>query len=777
MPVEGSTDYLLAESSTAAVARASALQNNHLLRLARNDPEKLDHQREELIASSRAHSVDDNHASAIDAASEAVEIACALVFVDKAAFRIALGQSLLALANRLLAASDPEEALPFVQDAVEVGQLIQRHDPSDQALLQIVMALDQLGRAHSTLGDFGAAITAVSEATKLLGALCKRTTNLLPDYSTLLQTQSMYCLQAGRAEDAVKVAEHATKVARRCIQGLNPNKEPHQFVRFAIALNQLSNAHEAANQLEKAFDSTEEAFMTTRLVNSSKWPNALVTYDLFFTGVGNRLWMLYQSLPASSITVHRLRVASDTTSDVLALYRATPGRRKNEGLQVQYAEALTSHAEALSERKKPLSALKSLAEATEVYATLAKRSPMEYLDTYATSLLRQVELSSKHKWRGAADYVERCVLACRQISRIDADRKITLALALAFQGDYLASLGKKSRLGAIKANDEAVQLFIALISSLPSGSGERKVAIQTLYQCGRLFYKLRKLDEAGDTYQKLRAFLEGDNSLKPRGYHLGRCLLEQARLEMAKMQDAEAAKTLAEKALVKFREVLEGGYGRAMMYGVQASRIRAIAFRVQGMMMEADILRQYVIRMWLGMMPRRMKPVSTMRGLNGTLARAEKKSAARKAAGAKPRMRVKSSAKFSGDDAYEFERDAPASLDSDEMPLGAFRRPDAQVERPTPARPPPTTQPKSIRPLPLLRPDVVRTIQPLKAAAQAPTSGLTARSARADALKARLSASAKARAAVAAAFPMLQHKQALRPGLTARSGNRSLPRF
>lgn len=129
-------------------------------KLSRVQVEELDARRNELVASSRTLSMGGDHTKAIRSAREAVEIACRLVSQDKDAFDVVLGQSLLALGNRLLAAAEPHAALPIIQDTVEISRLVALRDGTDQAHLQLVMALDQHGRALSTVGDFAGAVTA-----------------------------------------------------------------------------------------------------------------------------------------------------------------------------------------------------------------------------------------------------------------------------------------------------------------------------------------------------------------------------------------------------------------------------------------------------------------------------------------------------------------------------------------------------------------------------------------------------------------------------------------
>ena len=515
--------------------------SSQLFEVARDDPEELDKQRDALIASSRAASMQGDHLDAIKDAREAVEIACALVSVDRDTFRISLGQSLLALSNRLLAAGEVEDALPFVRDAVAVSRLIYQYDQSEQAQLQLVMALDQLGRAHSALDELDEAIEAVTEATTLLGALSQVALHLRPDFSTLLQTQSMYCLQAGRSVDAVQAGERAASVARDCVANVKPKSDPLSFVRLAISLNQLSNAYEADRKLEQTFDATNEAVKVTMRVRDSDWPHQLVERSVFFDNVGTRLWMLYKALPKHSTTPERLLAASDAVSHTTSLWRTTHGRGADEEVKLRFAESLNNYAEALSERRKPMLAQKILSEATEVYMKLSKSSPMDYLDGYATSLLRQAELASKNKWRGPA-ITERCVVVNRQLVHIDPERRVAFALALGFHADWLVCSGPVHRQDAIRMNKDAISTLLMALPSISMGTGERKAAVEALFHRARFYYKMGMLDECTEIFGKLYDFVEHDKQLKPSGYHRARVLLEQARVQVSKM-DIEDAKT------------------------------------------------------------------------------------------------------------------------------------------------------------------------------------------------------------------------------------------
>ncbi|KZV99024.1 hypothetical protein EXIGLDRAFT_763022 [Exidia glandulosa HHB12029] len=596
------------EQDMRAESSSTASKRNALPRrpqMSQADAEELDAHRNELVASSRTLSMNGEHTAAIRAAREAVEMACRLVFVDKDSFELGLGQSLLALGNRLLAASEPHAALPIVRDAVEVSRLVALREETDQAQLQLVMALDQHGRALSIIQDFAGAISAVSEASSLLGRLSTTALHLRPDYSTLLQTQSMYCLQAGRPADAVKAAKLATSVARESVaEGGLPI-----LVRLAVGLNQLSNAHEAAGELEEAFDAIEEAVTVTQVVGQDEWPSAMVDYDTFFVGISNRLWMLFKGLHGHQRTKVRLRRASEAMAECVHICRRAPGRWQDDDLQLRLAEALQYHAEAMETRRKGVYALRAIQEATEVYASLARQSPQEYLAQYAMSLLRQADLASKYRLRDHG-VAAACVAAQRQLRHMDSSHTVSLAIALGHYAEDLNRTGKTDE--ALRANLESVSLLRASIPTLVDK--ERLAALQTLHQRATFCYRLKRYSEALSAFSQLRRYLESESKLRPPGFHLGYCLLSMARVQYALGEFKEALK-LGEAGLEAFTMALSSGYRRAVMFGIRCMRLNARCFDGMDPTLPwpARFIRRDLRRTWRDLFPHPIAPAQHVR--------------------------------------------------------------------------------------------------------------------------------------------------------------------
>ncbi|EJD51934.1 hypothetical protein AURDEDRAFT_142781 [Auricularia subglabra TFB-10046 SS5] len=547
-----------------------------------------------------------DHARAIHAARGAVEIACRLVSIDKDAFQLSLGQSLLALGNRLLAASELEPALPIIRETVDVNRLVAGRDQTDQAKLQLVMALDQLGRALSTIGEMAEAIAAVAEAAVLLGDLSLAAPHLRPDYSTLLQTNSMYCLQADRPKEAVQTAEIATSVARLC---LATDGVPAR-VRLAVSLNQLSNAHEAAGEIEEAYIAIEEAVSVTSDLGEHDWPSQMVDYDTFYVGVSTRMWVLFKTLNRKKRNIQRLRRASDAIAECVHICRRAHGRWQDEELQLRLADALSYHAEAMETREKGIYALRAVQEATEVHAALARQDPSEYLASYATSLLRQAELAAKYRLRDPG-LTQTCVAVHRQLRNIDPLQTVRLALALSYHSDDLVRRGQNDE--ALRVNLEAMSLLRTSIPTLDDPK-ERLVALQTLHQRAALYHKLGHLKEAFAAFSQLERFLELEQSLRPPGFHVGYCQLYLARIQFALGQYNDA-RDLAGKGLVSFTRALQSGYRRAVMFGIRCVRTQAACLYAIGERWPARFVRRDALRMWRELFPLQPRPSQFVRGI------------------------------------------------------------------------------------------------------------------------------------------------------------------
>lgn len=222
------------------------------------------------------------------------------------------------------------------------------------------------------------------------------------------------------------------------------------------------------------------------------------------------------------------------------------------------------------------------------------------------------------------------------------------------------------------------------------------------------------------------------------------------------------------------------------MFGMQAARLRAMAYHVAGESLEAGFLRKTVIRMWLSMMPRRIKPSRTMRGVPSHATMVRHKSRADHAKSLGFRRQAKKTTPRQVHDTTEARPKQPEQRTPREPHIVEStthrHRPEPQDSQSQQQSPIFGTIPPRSSPMQTFRP-VVQTLPSLHNLQQPPIH--PSRAARAETLKARLGLSARARAAFSggqqspSAMSLLGAKSpsGLRGAQSARSGGRSLPRF
>lgn len=350
------------------------------------------------------------------------------------------------LADAMLAAGLPEEALPHLMKAVTIRRQLTRADR--KYVLDLATSLNDLSAALSKLGQHEEALAAAKEGIDLIRVAPQPVTDLHAfAYTSLLHNVGINLSELGRYEQALAVTQESVRLQR-----------------------QLT-------------DDTENNNLLSELANA-------------LTGLGNRLWRLGKHAQALAPAQESVIIYRDLASANSDIYE--PGLATSlNNLALRYHQ-LQRHNEGLA----------SAQEALTIRRQLVRANSAAYLPALATSLDNLAVIWAElGRHEESLELTAEAVELFRKLSKSNRAAHLgDLAVALNNLAVRLANLERHEQ--ALDCVHQAIDLYADLVRANPSahlhGRGNALNNLSNILAClGQHEQAQARAHEAIDTYRRL----------------------------------------------------------------------------------------------------------------------------------------------------------------------------------------------------------------------------------------------------------------------------------
>jgi tetratricopeptide (TPR) repeat protein len=345
----------------------------------------------------------------------------------------------------------------------------------------LVIALINLAKQHSDLGNWVAGLAAAEEAVSVLEPLAaQNAASFEPGLATALINQSVLLSRLGRKHDAVEASTRATQLVTRLIL-VNPLRfAPDMASAFAVHaahLNDVGRREEALEDLENALRMWRK-LTAANPAHEPELARSLRNLGLLLSNLGrgkealsaaqeaNALWTKLaadeprafdldlgrslESLSGRLADEGRTADALAPAEQAVAIFRrlATGSAR----FQPELAESLGSLSSVLGDLKRWPDALAASREAVTVWERLADGDPEPFEPRLARGLerlLADLSRSGRGRHQDAVPTAERLVAIRRRQVAADPARLPDLATALHGLGAVLRKSGRRREAWAV----------------------------------------------------------------------------------------------------------------------------------------------------------------------------------------------------------------------------------------------------------------------------------------------------------------------------------------